>query len=92
MLKLRIHLYLSLYMFLKSKNTIFFSSNHNDFGTCKLKLEEPVTQIDDDVNLVVFCCVKYRFLIFHVHRHKLVTDLRGVFLVVYQVKLFAYNV
>jgi len=70
-------------LFLNSKNTIYFSSNHSEFGTGELALEEPVAQIDGEVNLVVFCYIKYRFLIFHVHRHKLVADLRGVFRVVY---------
>jgi len=67
----------------KNENTNYGSSNHSEFGASELALEEPVAQIYSEINLVVFCYVKYRFLIFHVHRHKLIANFRSVFSIIY---------
>ena len=72
--------------------TAAVSADHSELGAGELALEEPVAEVDCQVNLVVLWNVNDRLLVLHVHRHKLVAYLWRVLRIVNQTKLFVCNV
>ena len=59
------------------------STDERELGARELALEEPMAQIDSQVNLIMLLDVKDRLLVLHVNCHELVADLGSVLCVVH---------
>lgn len=68
------------------------SSDHGQFGAGELALEEPMAEVDGQIDLVVLGYVNDRFLVLHVHCDELVADLGRVLGVVDQAELLVGDI
>ena len=68
------------------------SPNHGQFGAGELALEEPMAEVDGQIDLVVLGYVNDRFLVLHVHGDELVADLGRVLGVVHKAELLVGDI
>ena len=68
------------------------SGDHRQLGAGELALEEPVAEVDGQVDLVMLGNVVDILLVLHVDSHELIADLGGVFGVVHEAELLGLNV
>ena len=59
------------------------SGNHGQLGAGKLALEQPVAQVDGEVDLVMLRDVEDILLVLHIHRHELVANFWGVLRIIH---------
>lgn len=68
------------------------SGNHGELGAGKLALEQPVAQVNGEINLIVLRDVEDVLLVLHVHRHELVADFWRMLCIVNRAEKLPLNV